>query len=384
MLRVSSYRRLFEEEPWGSQQSGGLHLSSARGGITEFQWEEPDFKAARVLNREGVTQFKKERVMIAELNDRLALLIETARCLEEDNESLEAQILELEGSLSRREPDLSIGVPECDLELVVERLRREKEHILCDIAHLNGELDLLQVQHAEVAKQRSLIYLEREDVALDIDVVTGECLALKEQAAIYEEQLVMMRLEHESRVENVAEPAAVIPVVTLEFSSPDVSPAILDIKEYFWQLAESLQCEEAVVAGIEKSFGLRQRPASLWAGEARGGDAKLSGARVTDETKVDDLKTQIAELQNELAELETYGEELDDEILLRSAAYLEEVEELESCLAELQAAQAQLEAQMRDQCGDYQDLLTQKMARDMEIVYYRGLVEVEEERLHFL
>ncbi|XP_035288844.1 desmin-like [Anguilla anguilla] len=372
MLRVSSYRRLFEDEPWGSQQSGGLYLSSARGGTTEFQWQEPDFKAAHALNRESMSRFKKERVLIAELNDRLALLIETARCLEEDNESLEAQILELEERLSSQDTDSSTGVPECGLELVVERLRREKEQILCDVAKLKGELDLLQVEHAEAVKQRSLIYLEREDVALDVDVVTADCLALKDQVAIYEEQLAMMRVEYESRVEKISEPAAAVPMVTLEFSSPDVTPAILDIKEYFSQLAESLQFQSKAAASIAVGE------------QGEGEKAKLSGTGVTDASKVDELKMQIAELQKELADLERYGEELDDKILQRRAAYLEEVEELESCLAELEAAQAQLEAQMRDECGDYQDLLTEKMARDMEIVYYRGLVEVEEERLHFL
>ncbi|XP_061104007.1 desmin-like [Conger conger] len=372
MLRVSLYRRLFEEEPWASQPSGGRYLSSARGRTTEFQWEEPDFKAARALNREGMSQFKKERVMIAELNDRLALLFEMARCLEEDNVSLEAQILELEEKLSKQETAISIGLPECGLELVVERLRREKEQILCDVAMLKGELDLLQVQHAEAVEQRSLICLEREDVALDVDVVTAECLALKEQAGIYEDQLAMMRVEYESRVENMAEPAMAVPVVTLEFSSPDVTPAILDIEEYFCQLAKSLQFKSKVVAGIAVGE------------QDEGTKAKLSGARMADMSKVDELKTKIAELQKELAELERYGEELDDTILQRRAAYLEEVEELEDCLAELEAAQAQLGAQMKDQCGDYQDLLTEKMTRDMEIAYYRGLVEVEEERLHYL
>ncbi|KAJ8401766.1 hypothetical protein AAFF_G00377370 [Aldrovandia affinis] len=377
MLRVSSYRRLFEEEQWGGLRLGGQLVSSDRGGAAEFQWEEPDFSAARALNREGASQFRRERILIAELNDRLALLIDAARCLEEDNECLEAQILAMEGRLSRQGARVSVQVPGWGLEMVVERLRREKEQILCDIAQLKKERDLLQAQCDEASEQRSLIYLEKEDIALDVDEVTADCLALRDQATIYEEQLAAMQAEHERRVECMAEPdepAAAVAVVTLGFPSPDVSSAILDIKERFCQLSRSLQFQPKAKAAVAVG--------AIAVAERREGERVV--ARSAEASTVPELKAQIADLQRELAELEMYGEELDDRIMQRRATYLEEIEELECCVAELEAAQAELEAQMRDQCGDYQDLLGQKMARDIEIIYYRGLVEEEEERLCFL
>lgn len=40
---------------------------------------EPDFAAARALNREGLMRFSQERSIIATLNDRLAVLIDMVR-----------------------------------------------------------------------------------------------------------------------------------------------------------------------------------------------------------------------------------------------------------------------------------------------------------------
>lgn len=40
---------------------------------------EPDFAAARAINREGLMRFTQERTIIAALNDRLVVLIDMVR-----------------------------------------------------------------------------------------------------------------------------------------------------------------------------------------------------------------------------------------------------------------------------------------------------------------
>ncbi|XP_062379824.1 keratin, type II cytoskeletal 8-like [Sardina pilchardus] len=153
----------------------------------------------------------------------------------------------------------------------------------------------------------------------------------------------------------------------------------MDIKEYYSQLAESLQFEcgprAAIAAGAKGGNG----------NGATG--AKAAGARVKDVSKVTDvnaLKALIAELQKELVELERQNEELEAEIEARKEAYLLEIEDMENCVADLKYSQADLEAQMKEHCSDYDELLSQKMALDIEIAAYRGLVEEEEERLYCL
>ncbi|XP_062380275.1 peripherin-like [Sardina pilchardus] len=206
-VRVSSYRRLFEEQQqqqWNGARAGagaGQVVSSARGGANGCPWPEPDFAAARALNKESVIRFAKERSLMAALNDRLAVLVDVARCLEEENESLEVQILEMKERMGMEGEDSTAvttrGPADYSLDAVVERLRREKEEILRDTEDLRKELACLQAEYEKAAEQRTLIQLEKEDVAVDVDDITADCLALREQVAIYEEQLANMERQHE-------------------------------------------------------------------------------------------------------------------------------------------------------------------------------------------
>ncbi|KAK2838795.1 hypothetical protein Q7C36_013609 [Tachysurus vachellii] len=384
MLRVSSYRKLFEEEhprstSWLSQRCGTQILSSsARTGVSMIDCPEPDFSAARALNRESLMRFSQERSIIAALNDRLAVLIDMVRCLEEENESLEAQIVEMEGRLAARPIASSSSSPDCpsysSLEAVIERLRREKDEILCHKEDLKKNLHHIKIKYEEVVEQRTQLQLERKDVAVEVDSVTADCLALREQATIYEEQLATMEQQHELSIESLCEPAAEDrddPTVSLQFPSIDLTPAITVINDYYCQLAESLQFESRAVEiarGQEKRRNLE----------------KLTGGKVKDNSEVMDvngLKELIAKLQKELADLEACGEELEAETEAKKEAHLLEIEELETCICQLEKEEADLQAQMKEQMGDYEDLLNEKMALDIEIEAYRVLVEMEEERL---
>ncbi|XP_063045409.1 neurofilament light polypeptide [Engraulis encrasicolus] len=434
--RVSSYRRLFEEQQ--QQLKFGVAVSSARGGAASCPWDTPDFQGASSLNKESASRFAQERTVIAALNDRLAALIGMARCLEEENESLEVEILELmarNGEEEARSKTVAIrGPPAYSLEAVIERLRREKEEIERDTECSRKELAQLKAQYDQVAEQHTLIQLEKEDVAVDVDAITGECLGLREQVTIYEDQIASMEQQQDERVMSLSGPAPGAAggnaLVALDFPGFDISSSILDIKAYYAQLAQSMQRsgpstlaavamtprdlsgvprdpwgpaalqprsrpqsgQNNALAGFPEAFGFESRSSAraITAGAAAGAGAgaKAAGAAAAkDVYKVTDpaaLKALIAELQKELAALERRADELEAEIEARKEAYLLEIEELEDTKCELRESQVELEAQMRIHCGDYDELLSQKMALDIEIAAYRGLVEEEEERLYCL
>ncbi|XP_060934940.1 peripherin [Limanda limanda] len=386
MLRVSSYRRLFEEETWG--RSGGLsspcagqYQASVRRAAADkcdCDCEQLDFVAAKSLNKEGLTRFALDRSVIAALNDRLVGLIELARCFEEENDSLECQIVELEEKQSSRPAASSsitsaVAPPDFSLDAVVERLRRERDEILCDTEELHKELERLQSSYEELAQQRVFYLQEQQDVAEVVDAVTAECLALREQVAIYEEQLANMEARHKTEVESLQDPAdwTTGAAAALGFCSPDMTP-VLDVKEFYCQLAESLQFGAASSAAV------------------RGGDRKqlevgaAEGSKVTDSPKIQDvgeLKMLISELQKEIVELEKYNEELEDEVEMKTSAHMDEIADLKFTMDEMRQQEADFQVQMKEQCEDYKELLSEKMARDMEIVAYRSLLEDEEERL---
>ncbi|XP_023253787.1 peripherin-like [Seriola lalandi dorsalis] len=385
MLRVSSYRKLFEDD--SRSRNGGLGMqcaeqyqASVRGAAADdCDCDKLDFAAARSLNKEGLSRFAQDRTIIAALNDRLVRLIELAHCFERDNESLECQIVELEEKLNSQQASSSItsavAPPDYSLDAVVERLRKERDEILCDTEELQKQLECLKKGYEAAAQQRIFLQQERQDVAEEVDAVTAECLALREQVAIYEEQLANMEAQHKTEVESLMYPADATTgaVAAIRFSSPDITPA-LDVKEYYCQLAESLQYK---CGAASSAVALSGDGKQLEVGEAVGAaDKDLPKTK-----NISEMKVQISELEKELAELEKCNEELEDEIEMKKAAYMDEIAELECTIDEMQHQEADLEAQMKEQCEDYKELLSEKMARDMEIVAYRSLVEEEEERL---
>ncbi|MED6241159.1 hypothetical protein ATANTOWER_000447 [Ataeniobius toweri] len=425
MLRVSSYRKLFEDDRWspngGSRlQRAGLYWASGRrAAVDRSVCDKLDFVATRALNKEGLDRFVQERTTIAALNDRLVKLIELAHCLEEENNSLECEITDLEENLNSQHASPSItptvAMAECSLEAVVERLHKQRDEIVCDTEELKEELEGLNKEYEKAVHQRVLVQQGQQNVAElyqtligtsgkapsnqttniptlppqlhpfltharsnlhatgpdVVDAVTAECLALREQVAVYEEQLANMETQHKMEVESLLQPdERALATAAIRFGSPDITPA-LDVKEYYCQLAESLQME----------FGT---PAC---GEGDGKKMEMGrtdGSVVKDPTEitdVDEVKALISELQKELNELEKNNEELLDEVEVKRDAYMDEVAELEFTITEMKQQKADLKSQMKEQCQEYKELLTEKMARGMEIAAYRSLVEEEEVRL---
>ncbi|KAM6923426.1 alpha-internexin [Xenentodon cancila] len=382
MLRASSYRKLFADDSWS--RSGGLgvrpgqYRASVRvAAADECECDKFDFVAAKTLNKEGLNRFIQERNTIAVLNDRLVRLIELAHCFEEENEYLECQIAELEEKLSSRGTSSitsAVAEPDYSLDAVVERLRKQRDQILCDSEELKRELEHLKKEYERVAEQRIIIQQEQQDVAEEVDAVTAECLALREQVAIYEEQLANTEAQHKMTVESLLEPGeGTLGATAIQFGIPDITPA-LNVKEYYCQLAESLQFE----CGASFSALVRRGDGKELEVEGNVASTVKDLPEINDASK---MKTLISELQRELAELEKSNEELEDEVEIKRAAYMDEVAELELTIDEMRQQEADFKAQTKEQCEDYKELLGEKMARDVEIAAYRSLVEEEEERL---
>ncbi|XP_028315913.1 desmin [Gouania willdenowi] len=373
VLRVSSYRRLFEEERWGPN-SRQYSASARRSSVDECDCDKLDFVAARTLNKTGLDQFVHDRSVIAALNDRLVNLIQVAHCFEEENETLEQQIWDLKENLNRQtDTTVSTGnEPVHSLDAVVDRLQRQRDEILCDTEELNKELQRMQNKYEEVAQQRILIQQERQMISEEVDAATAKCLALREQVAIYEEQLASMEAQHSTEVESLLGPDdGMRGAVTVRFSSPDITQ-VLNVKEYYAQLAQRLQCE----CGGVSSAKVRSSD-----GTDVGG---IGGSKLPDLPKMNEdggIEALVSELQKELSEMEKCNEELVNEVEMKEAAYEEEIAELELTMEEMRQQESSLQAQMNEQMDDFQELLREKMARDLEIVAYRSLVEEEEMRL---
>ncbi|KAF7228392.1 vimentin [Nothobranchius furzeri] len=381
MLRVSSYRKLFEDESWSrdvglSSRCAGRYRASARdAAVHKRDCINVDFEASKALNKEGLSRFVQERSSLASLNDRLVQLIELAHCFEEENKALESEIAELDEVMNNKQTSGKVSaVPDYSLDAVVEKLRRQKDEILGETEELTEELERVCQEYEKVAHQRILIQQEQRGVSEEVNAVTAECLALREQVSIYEEQLTNMEAKHRMEVESLLNPdERTLRAAVITFGSPDITPA-LDVKEFYQQLAESLQFEGSTSSSAVARRGDGNR--------LEGGGAEGSRVKNLPEIKdVSEMNALISELIEELTDLEKRNEELEEEAEIKTTAYMDEVAELECSMEELRQQEADLKSQMKEQCEEYKELLKEKMARHMEIAAYRSLVEEEEDRL---
>ncbi|KAM9795202.1 desmin [Neosynchiropus ocellatus] len=384
MLRVSSYRRLFEEQNWsrnGSFRTSGAmpYSTSVRArarAVDDCDCDKLDFESAKVLSKEGLSQFVQDRTVIAALNDRLVRLIELARCIEEENEALECHIDDLKGGVECQRGSGVVAESGYSLDAVVERLQQDRDEILCVTEKLRNQLGDLKVEHEKAVQKRMIVRLQHQEVAEEVDAVTAECLALRERTHIYEQQLANMEAQHKMEVETLLTDGAATAMRAMKFSSPDLSAA-LDVKEHYCQLVDELQCE---CGSSFTTLALTGDGTQASVGEAVRSTGKDMSKREHDA----EIKQLMAERQKELAELEKCSEELEDEIEMRKATYADEIAELECSVAEMRRQETELDVQMKQQCEDYEELLKEKMARDMEITAYRSLVEEEARRLRDL
>ncbi|XP_067852826.1 type III intermediate filament [Heptranchias perlo] len=320
--------------------------------------EEVDFQSVSAVNKRYLSECRKDQSQIAALNDRLVQFIERGRSLEEENEIFEQQIEEI---WARQEQFVGAGqilrqeAPA--LSAIAEKLRKEKDEIIAQTNVLRKDLDVLRWKYDETVKKQMQAEEEREELAQEIDVTTGECLALKEQINILENELALMGNSHEQmkkRSKLVDENLW----LALEFPSPNMSTAALDIGAYYGKLASSIQFEGRT-SGLSPDSTQAQRNVN----------------------KGDDSHIKIPELEKELEALKVRNMELNTEIEEREITNEEEIAFNEEQIHELGKKLHLLNEDIKTHLVEYEELLTAKRALDIEITAYRGFIEEEDERL---
>ncbi|XP_043913168.1 vimentin-like [Protopterus annectens] len=204
----------------------------------------------------------------------------------------------------------------------------------------------------------------------EIDDTTAECLALEDDANILEGQLAHLQLDPDLRIEALVTEAAEKPVCILDFTSPDIIPAMMDIKAFYHELADRLQ--------------LLGKPAVTW--DSQDGIAEYPGLpdSMRDSIRAKDPKAVIADLENEIASLQRRREELERLTIEKETDYAMETSGCEEEIAELRGKLSSLKHEMKLQIMDYEKLINAKMALDIEIAAYRVYIEEENDRMGHL